>query len=143
MFSVAKITQPATIFDGPYYLSIAGKLLASRDSFDVVNPATGKVFAKAPSGTAEQLDEAIAGAKTAFKLWSELKYAERQQYLNAYADELEKHRDELARLLTNTTVLRNKALFTCLQVCCEESDGNLCEAVRGVRVSDGPVAWTC
>lgn len=100
MSSVHKSTQSATIFDGPYYLSIAGKLLASKDSFDVVNPATGKVFAKAPSATAEQLDEAIAGAKTAFKVWSALKYEERQQYLNAYADELEKHRDELARLLT-------------------------------------------
>jgi len=74
MSLVHKSTQSATNFDGPYYLSIAGKLLASKDSFDVVNPATGKVFAKAPSATAEQLDEAIAGAKTAFKVWSVLKY---------------------------------------------------------------------
>jgi acyl-CoA reductase-like NAD-dependent aldehyde dehydrogenase len=88
------------IFDGPYYQSIAGKLATSSASFDVFNPATGAVLAQAPSASAEQLEEAIAAAKTAFKSWSQLSYEERQQYLNAYADALQAHRDELARLLT-------------------------------------------
>ena len=69
MSALAKITKPLGVFDGPYYLSIAGKLLESKDSFDVVNPATGHVLAKAPSATPEQLEEAIAGAKAALTFW--------------------------------------------------------------------------
>lgn len=88
------------IFDGPYYLSIAGKLVESERTFDVVNPATGEVFAEAPAATAEQFDQAVAAAKVAFKIWSALGYERREEYLNAYADALEAHRDELARLLT-------------------------------------------
>ncbi|WP_043696731.1 aldehyde dehydrogenase family protein [Luteibacter sp. 9133] len=88
------------IFDGPYYLSIAGKLIETSDRFDVMNPATGTVLAQAPAASAAQLDEAIAAAKAAFRTWSALGYERRQVYLNAYADALETHRDELARLLT-------------------------------------------
>lgn len=87
-------------FDGTYYLSIAGQLVTSAEQFDVINPATGDAFATAPSATPAQLDQAIAAAKTAFKSWSALTYDERQHYLNAFADALEAHRDELARLLT-------------------------------------------
>jgi 2-keto-4-pentenoate hydratase/2-oxohepta-3-ene-1,7-dioic acid hydratase in catechol pathway len=43
--------------------------------------------------------------------------------------------------IPSTTVLKNKALFACLQAHCEESDGNPFEKIRGVCVPDGPVAW--
>ncbi|AQZ95867.1 aldehyde dehydrogenase [Halopseudomonas phragmitis] len=95
-----KDSRSTSIFDGPYYLSIAGKLVATDAHFDVFNPATGEVFAKAPSGSPEQLEAAIAAAKGAFKTWSVLSYDQRQSYLDAYADALLEHRDELARLLT-------------------------------------------
>lgn len=100
MSTASQTSQSAGIFDGPYYLSIAGKLVEAKDSFDVINPATGKVFAKAPAASAEQLEEAIAAAKTAFKSWSAISYDERQVYLNRYADALQQHRDELVHLLT-------------------------------------------
>jgi len=82
MSASPQAAQPVGVFDGPYYLSIAGKLIESKDSFDVVNPATGKVLAKAPAATAGQLDAAIAEAKAAFKSWSALRYDGRQKYLN-------------------------------------------------------------
>ncbi|WP_225032200.1 aldehyde dehydrogenase family protein [Paraburkholderia sp. XV] len=100
MSASPQTAQRVSVFDGPYYLSIAGKLVESRQTFDVVNPATGKVMAQAPAATAAQLDAAIAAAKAAFKSWSALGYDGRQEYLDAYADALEAHRDELARLLT-------------------------------------------
>ncbi|WP_215399265.1 aldehyde dehydrogenase family protein [Rheinheimera oceanensis] len=100
MSTAPQTSQNASIFDGPYYLSIAGKLVEAKDSFDVINPATGKVFAKAPAASAEQLEAAIAAAKTAFKTWSAISYDERQVYLDRYADALQQHRDELVRLLT-------------------------------------------
>jgi acyl-CoA reductase-like NAD-dependent aldehyde dehydrogenase len=95
-----KDSRSSSVFDGPYYLSIAGKLVSTDAHFDVFNPATGEVFAKAPSGSPEQLEAAIAAAKDAFKTWSVLSYDQRQRYLDAYADALLEHRDELARLLT-------------------------------------------
>nr|WP_255221856.1 aldehyde dehydrogenase family protein [Paraburkholderia terrae] len=100
MSALPQAAQSVGIFHGPYYLSIAGNLLQSHDSFDVINPATGEAFAKAPSASAEHLDEAVAAASHAFKAWSALGYDGRQKYLNAYADALEVHRDELSRLLT-------------------------------------------
>lgn len=99
--SIASSNKVTTsLFNGPYYLSIAGKLVQTEDSFDVMNPATGEVLAKAPAGTPQQLDEAVAAAKSAFKTWSALSYDEREKYLLAYADALEVHRDELSELLT-------------------------------------------
>lgn len=98
--TIGKPAATADFFTGPFHLSIAGKLVEAADSFDVINPATGKVFAQAPSASAEQLDEAIAAAKTAFKSWSALSYDERQVYLDRYADALQAHRDDLVRLLT-------------------------------------------
>lgn len=100
MSTVMKDSRSTSIFDGPYYLSIAGELVSTDAHFDVFNPATGEAFAKAPSGSPEQLEAAIAAAKGAFKTWSVLSYEQRQSYLDAYADALLEHRDELARLLT-------------------------------------------
>lgn len=100
MATASRSPVSASLFDGPYYLSIAGKLVETRDAFDVMNPATGQILAQAPAGTAEQLEDAIAAAKSAFKGWSALSYDEREQYLIAYADALQVHRDELSVLLT-------------------------------------------
>ncbi|MCP1237472.1 MULTISPECIES: aldehyde dehydrogenase family protein [Gluconobacter] len=94
-----KADGSADFFTRPYYLSIAGRNVGAAKSFDVINPATGDVLAKAPAASAEQMEEAIASAKSAFKSWSALSYDERQTYLEAYADALQAHRDELARLL--------------------------------------------
>ena len=100
MSNATRSTITTSLFNGPYYLSIAGKLVQTEDSFDVMNPANGQVLAKAPAGTPEQLDDAVAAAKSAFKTWSALSYDEREKCLLAYADALEVHRDELSELLT-------------------------------------------
>jgi len=87
-------------FNTPFFMSIDGKLVSSDQQFDVINPATGQVLAQAPSASAQDMEDAIASAKSAFKTWSALSYDQRQAYLEAYADALESHRDELAKLLT-------------------------------------------
>ena len=55
MSASPQAVQSVGIFNGPYYLSIAGNLVKSQDSFDVINPATGEVFAKAPAASAGSL----------------------------------------------------------------------------------------
>lgn len=100
MSKASHSTKEVNIFDGSYYLTINGKLVATEDTFDVINPATGKVLAQAPSATADHLEQAIKAAKSAFGRWSILSYEQRQEYLNRFADALQEHRDDLARLLT-------------------------------------------
>lgn len=87
-------------FNGPYYMSINGELVGSNSTFEVFNPANGEVVANAPSGSREQMEDAIAAAKAAQKNWAALSYAERGKYIEAYADALEAHRDEIITLLT-------------------------------------------
>ncbi len=101
MNAETKIATPAKIdFAGPYTLSIGGKLVTTNATFDVLNPANNEVFAQAPEGTAEQMEEAIAAAKAAFPAWAALSADERGAYVEAYADALEANKEELITLLT-------------------------------------------
>ena len=93
-------TTPTVDYSGPYRLSIGGRLVDAPSTFEVYNPATGEVLAHAPEGSPEQMEEAIAAAKAAFPSWSGLSWEERSAYLTRYADALDAHRDEIARLLT-------------------------------------------
>lgn len=87
-------------FKGPYRHSINGQLLASTETFDVFNPATDEVVAKAPNADRAQVEEAIAAAKAAQPAWAALSQDERGAYIAAYADALDAHKEELITLLT-------------------------------------------
>ena len=51
---------------------------ASGETYDVVNPATGQVYATAPASSAEDVDRAMKAAEAAFESWGETTPAERQ-----------------------------------------------------------------
>lgn len=66
--------KPDVIDTGNYEdlsLFIDGKFIkgGGRKEEDVVNPATGQVFAKLPHATTEDLDNALASAQRAFESW--------------------------------------------------------------------------
>ena len=46
-----------------------GRDLAAGGTFDVINPATGRVFAQAPAITPDQLDDVFAAAQSAYQDW--------------------------------------------------------------------------
>src|SRR5438128_689398 len=77
-----------------------GQWVGSNESIDVVNPATGQVFAKVASVTREQVRAALADAQAAFEGWRALPAKARADYLLAVAAELNRRADEIARLLT-------------------------------------------
>ena len=85
-------------FDADYTMTINGKAVSSGKLFDVVNPATGEVFAKAPDCSREQLDEAVNAARFAFKTWRKVPIDERQATLRKAADVVLQNSDALARL---------------------------------------------
>jgi acyl-CoA reductase-like NAD-dependent aldehyde dehydrogenase len=87
-------------FDAPYRLLIDGRLVDTAGSLEVVNPATGAVFARCPSAGSAELDAAVAAARRAFPAWRDLSFEARAGYVRRIAEALEAHQEPLARLLT-------------------------------------------
>jgi acyl-CoA reductase-like NAD-dependent aldehyde dehydrogenase len=74
---------------------------ADGQTFDVVNPATGKVIATAPLGGREDVDRAVAAAKKAFedrKGWASWAAGKRGRTLAKFASLIKANSEELARL---------------------------------------------
>ncbi|SEM14162.1 methylmalonate-semialdehyde dehydrogenase [acylating] [Mesobacillus persicus] len=66
----------------------------------VPNPATGEALAEVPISTKEDVDEAVASAKIAFKTWSKTPVPKRARILFKYQQLLVEHWNELATLIT-------------------------------------------
>lgn len=90
-----------TAGDSRFTLTINGKSVLAVDSIDVVNPATGEVFAHAPDASAAQLDEAVAAARAAQLCWRDTSMADRQGALRRLGGCILDHMDGLTRLLTS------------------------------------------
>jgi acyl-CoA reductase-like NAD-dependent aldehyde dehydrogenase len=97
-----------------YRLLIGGEWVEpARGRYDVVNPATEEVVAEAPEASREQVHEAAAAARQAFRTWSQTTPEQRAEVLDRAADVLDKHRDEYAAIAqqeTGATVGTVKAL---------------------------------
>lgn len=66
----------------------------------VENPATGKILTTVQAGNARTANEAVEAAHKAYETdWRRRPPSERSGYLLRCADELEKHKDELAELV--------------------------------------------
>jgi len=68
---------------------------SSGKSSDVINPATGQVYATAPVSGADDVDRAMKAASGAFEEWRDSTPAERQRALLKIADAFESRADEL------------------------------------------------
>ncbi len=69
---------------------------------NIINPATGEIFAEAAEGSVEDTKEAIQVAKETFEsgIWSDLAPVERAAYLFKIADKIDEYAEELAELET-------------------------------------------
>ena len=56
---------------------------------DLINPATGEVFAKAPVSNTSDVDKAMKSAESAFESWKDSTPGERQKAINKIADAIE------------------------------------------------------
>lgn len=83
-------------------MTIDGKSVPTHSTFDVLNPATEEVWAKAPECTPEQLDEAFTSAARAQVAWA-ADDATRCAAMHSMADALAEDESEIARLLTLET----------------------------------------
>jgi succinate-semialdehyde dehydrogenase/glutarate-semialdehyde dehydrogenase len=73
---------------------------AGTETFDVISPVTGEHVGTIPLPVQADLDAAVAAAHTAQRAWAGVNVWERAAVCRRVADELDKRRDQLARLQT-------------------------------------------
>ncbi len=67
---------------------------------DVFNPATGAVTGRVTLGNVADVDAAVAAAQAAFPAWAEMPPIRRARVLFKFLELLNRHRDDLARMIT-------------------------------------------
>ena len=79
---------------------INGKHMDAADgsTLDIINPATGKVYATSPNSRQADIDAAMHAAQQAFEVWKESTPSERSLALFRIADAIEARQDEFIAL---------------------------------------------
>src|SRR5205085_5462789 len=67
---------------------------------EIVSPVTGETIAEVPDASPEDVDRAVAAARTAQPLWAALSAWERARICHAIADLIAERREEFARELS-------------------------------------------
>jgi succinate-semialdehyde dehydrogenase/glutarate-semialdehyde dehydrogenase len=79
---------------------INGKFIKSKHTFDVVNPATGKVIASLPDLKVVDSTKAIIDADKAWKSWKNTTVLERCNIVRKWYDLIQQYKDDLAEIMT-------------------------------------------
>ncbi|MBM7366979.1 aldehyde dehydrogenase [Gordonia hydrophobica] len=83
------------------FINGAWQTPGSTATIPVISPFTEEVIGTVPEATAEDLDAAVAAARTAYRSgWRDLSHAERAAHLRRFADELEARAEDRARTVT-------------------------------------------
>src|SRR6476469_10496354 len=92
-----KTRRAGDMADKTFRNVINGELVdaASGETYDVVDPTTGEVYATAPMSGAEDLDRAYAAAERAFEGWGRATPRERSEALLRIADAVESRVEEI------------------------------------------------
>ena len=96
-FNLVKRRLSSLSLDRPI---IYEEYLAHDNSFEVINPANGKVIANVPDLGKEETDLAIDQAYEAFQTWRWTAAKERSNLLRKWFELCIKHQDDLAKILT-------------------------------------------
>ena len=73
---------------------------ATSEWIDITDPATQEVIAQVPQTTDEEINQAVAAAKEAFKTWRKTPISTRARIFLTYQALIREHMDELAETLT-------------------------------------------
>ncbi|XP_064652026.1 2-aminomuconic semialdehyde dehydrogenase-like [Lineus longissimus] len=95
MTSPQKKRTKMTEFEVKNYIN--GQFIDGGETIDNYDPSTGKVYSKVPDSSAEEVNLAIAAAKSAFLEWSASTPQERSKVMMKIADILESRLDEFAK----------------------------------------------
>ncbi|MDM1294760.1 NAD-dependent succinate-semialdehyde dehydrogenase [Sphingobacterium sp. N143] len=79
---------------------INGKFVTAKNTFDVINPATGKIIASVPDLKVADCIKAIQAADKAWKTWKNTTVLERSNIVRAWYNLIQQHKDSLAEIMT-------------------------------------------
>ena len=79
---------------------IDGKSVESQNYFETVNPATQEVLAEVASGSATEVQAAVAAAKAAFPAWAGRPATERAALMTKLGDLIKTHVPDLSETET-------------------------------------------
>lgn len=79
---------------------IDGELVTTDQTLEVLNPANEEVVGLVPASGKDELDQAVAAARRAFKSWRKTSPEERQKVVQGISAAIKENADELYRLLT-------------------------------------------
>ena len=107
---------------------VGGKWISSKSTkaLDVRNPATDEILARVPLSTREEVNRAVAIAKSAFDEWRETPPLVRARYFFKLKNLLEDHFEEVSQLLVKEN---GKTL--------PEARGSVRRAIENVEVASG------
>jgi succinate-semialdehyde dehydrogenase/glutarate-semialdehyde dehydrogenase len=83
-----------------YPLYLNGKLTITDSNLVVINPADGEPVARMSTVERSAVAQALNDAHMAFQLWRQMPGKKRGEFLRRLAGELERRRDEVARIIT-------------------------------------------
>lgn len=86
-----------------YPIIINGEAITEGETFDVVNPSTGKPFARSVRANSDHLNMAVEAAKSAFPSWSATSSEDRTQMLHALGGLLEQNMPQFMELISLET----------------------------------------
>lgn len=96
------LPEVTKFLEGPPSMVIGGKTAAATSSatFEVINPATGKVISEVPRADAADIDVAVAASRQAFedRRWTGLRPGKRTEILIKLADLVKRNMNELTQL---------------------------------------------
>ncbi|MEI6859988.1 MAG: CoA-acylating methylmalonate-semialdehyde dehydrogenase [Shewanella sp.] len=90
-------TQVKHYIDGKFIDGIGEQQIS------VTNPANNQTIATVNAATVQEVETAIASAKSAFNTWKEIPVSERARVMFRYQHLLKQHHDELATILAKET----------------------------------------
>ena len=76
---------------------------SSKETYDVINPATEEVIGKASKASAADINKALKSAEKGFQLWKKFTPWERATIIRKIADKIRKKNNELAKWMTIET----------------------------------------
>lgn len=85
---------------GKYYNIIDGRLSETPETTHNINPATLEPNPPVPLSRPKDVDDAVDAATRAFKPWARTQFAKRREAVLAFANAIEKHQEDFAKLLT-------------------------------------------
>jgi len=89
-----------SVRETPMYIDGQPVQSQSQEWRDVVNPATQEVVARVPFCTAEEVEQAVASAKEAFKTWRKVPLGKRMRIMLKLQALIRDNTDELAALIS-------------------------------------------